>query len=68
MVLPHFVYFQGPPSSRLAPASRHLSSLSTITLGLQCTLKQWSSQVIGIGWAPAVRLTIALTTLVLAHT
>ena len=29
---------------------------------------QWSSQVIDIGRAPAVRLTVALTTLVLAHT
>ena len=29
---------------------------------------QWHSQVIGIGWAPAVCLTIALTTLVLVHT
>ena len=29
---------------------------------------QWRSQVIGIGRAPAVRLTIVLTTLALAHT
>ena len=31
-------------------------------------LTQWSNQVIGIGWAPIVRLTIALTTLALAPT
>ena len=29
---------------------------------------QWSSQVIGIDRGPTVRLTIALTTLVVAHT
>ena len=29
---------------------------------------QWRSQVIGIGRAPAVRLTIVLTTLALSHT
>ena len=34
----------------------------------QDVLKQWRSQVIGIGRAPAVRLTIALTTLALTHT
>ena len=31
------------------------------------TTNQWQSQVIGIGWAPAVRLTNALTTLALAR-
>ena len=47
--------------------------------GLKCTFKktaycfgngwiQWRSQVIGIGRAPAVRQTIALTTLALART
>ena len=34
----------------------------------QDVLKQWHSQVIGIGRAPAVHLTIALTTLALSHT
>ena len=45
----------------ISPLSRQ--GAKTCTRGMQ-----WSSQVIGIGRAPVVRLTIALTTLALAPT
>ena len=44
------------------------SAVSLTTLITSGSLNQWRSQVIGIGRAPAVRLSIALTTLALAHT
>ena len=75
----HFGYEKGKPRSPDRPKCRARDKkwqprmetlpISTAIGILICTCRQWRSQVIGIGRAPAVRLAVAwsLTTLALAR-
>ena len=61
-----YMYFRdaGKPGTLRNGTERN----GTGSIGACRAVWQWRSQVIGIGRAPAVRLTIALTTLALART